>query len=98
MGKQTWTKARIKCALEEKGMTMSGLADLKGIDPGNFRAVWSRTVRPAEQALSEFIGVPVAELFPDRYPIRKSRLLSKENEALIAREKARRAADKGRVA
>jgi len=63
MGKQTWTKARIKCALEEKGMTMSGLADLKGIDPGNFRAVWSRTVRPAEQALSEFIGVACGRAF-----------------------------------
>lgn len=94
MGKQTWSKARIKCALEERGMTLTGLAELKGIDPRNFRAVWSRTVRPAEQAIAEFLGVPVAELFPDRYPIRKSSLLSKENEARIASQKAARDADK----
>ena len=94
MGKQTWSKARIKCALEERGMTLTGLAELKGIDPRNFRAVWSRTIRPAEQALAEFLGVPAAELFPDRYPIRKSSILSKENADLIASQKAARAADR----
>ncbi|WP_323041542.1 helix-turn-helix transcriptional regulator [Gemmobacter sp.] len=98
MAKQPWTKARIKCALEERGMTMTGLAELKGINPNNFRAVWSRTVRPAEQAISEFLGVPAAELFPDRYPIRKSSLLSKENEALIASQKAAREADRAAAA
>ncbi len=79
-------------------MTMTGLAELKGINPNNFRAVWSRTVRPAEQAISEFLGVPAAELFPDRYPIRKSSLLSKENEALIASQKAAREADRAAAA
>lgn len=93
MAKQPWTKARIKCALEERGMTMTGLAELKGLNPNNFRAVWSRVVRPAEQAIAEYLGVPAAELFPERYPIRKSSLLSKENEELIASQKAARAAD-----
>ncbi len=94
MGKQAWTKARIKCALEEKGMTMTGLDELKGINPAHFRHVWNRTVRPAEKAIAEYLGVPVAEMFPDRYPIRKSSILSKENADLIARQKAARAADK----
>lgn len=98
MTKQVWSKARIKCALEERGMTISGLAELHGDDPRNYRAVWSRTVRSAERAIAEFLGVPVAELFPDRYPIRKSRILSAENEALIAREKLKRAADTRRAA
>ncbi len=89
-----WTKAQIKCALEERGMTLTGLAELKGINPSNMRHVWNRPMRPAERAISEFLGIPAAELFPDRYPIRKARILSAENEALIAREKARRAADK----
>jgi len=94
MGKQPWTKAKIKCALEERGMTMTGLAELNGLNPNNFRAVWSRTVRAAEQAIAEYLGVPAAELFPDRYPIRKSSLLSKENEALIASQKAARDPDR----
>ena len=93
-----WTKPRIKCALEERGMTLTGLAELKGIYPSQMRSVWARTSRPAEKALSEFLGVPAAELFPDRYPQRRSRILSAENEALIAREKARRAADIGAAA
>lgn len=94
MTKQTWTKARIKCALEERGMTLSGLAELKGVRPSTMRLVWSRPIRAAERALAEYLGVPAQELFPDRYPIRKSRVLSAENEALIAREKAARLADK----
>ena len=90
----TWTKPRIKCALEERGMTLTGLAELKGIN----RNVWKRPAPSAEKALSEFLGVPAAELFPDRYPRRRSRILSAENEALIAREKARRAAYIGAAA
>ncbi|WP_442772674.1 helix-turn-helix domain-containing protein, partial [Paenirhodobacter enshiensis] len=85
-----WSKAQIKCALEERGMTLSGLAELKGIDPSLMRHVWNRTVRSAEKALADYLDVPVMELFPDRYPIRKARILSAENQELIAREKARR--------
>lgn len=88
-----WTKAQIKCALEERGMTLTGLAELKGINPTQMRNVWTRTCRNAEAAIAEELGVPAAELFPDRYPVRRSRILSAENEARIAREKARRAAD-----
>lgn len=94
MTNPTWTKARIKCALEERGMTLTGLAELKGIAPSMMRQVWSRPIRPAERALAEYLGVPVQELFPDRYPIRKSRILSAKNAELIARAKAARAADK----
>lgn len=93
-----WTKAQIKCALEERGMTLTGLAELKGVDPSAMRHVWKRPISAAEKALSEFLGVPAAELFPERYPKRKARILSAEWEDQIAREKARRAADKGEAA
>ncbi|MBZ4022158.1 DNA-binding protein [Rhodobacter sp. TJ_12] len=93
-----WTKAQIKCALEEAGMTLTGLAELKGVNPSQMRSVWSRPSRPAEKAIAEFLSVPAAELFPTRYPIRKSSLLSAENEALIARKKAARLSDKGAAA
>nr|WP_232831516.1 hypothetical protein [Pseudogemmobacter bohemicus] len=42
--------------------------------------------------------MPAAELFPVRYPERKPRSLSKENEALIASQKAARDADKALAA
>jgi len=98
MGKEPWTKAKIKCALEERGMTLSGLAELKGIHPSAMRSVWSRNSPSCEKAISEYLGVPVAELFPNRYPIKKSRILSAENAELIARAKSQRAADKVRAA
>ncbi|RWR28735.1 transcriptional regulator [Sinirhodobacter populi] len=93
-----WTKARIKCALEERGMTLTGLAELKGINPGAMRNVWSRVSRSCERAIADYLDVPAAELFPDRYPIRRSCILSAENQALIAREKARREADRSAAA
>ena len=93
-----WTKAQIKCALEEKGMTLTGLAVLSDVNPSQMRSVWSRPTRPAEKAIADFLGVTPAELFPTRYPQRKSSLLSAENEALIARKKAQQLSDKGAAA
>lgn len=97
MGK-TWTWPKIKCAIEERGMTLTGLAELNGITPSLFRSVRTKTHRPSEKAIADFIGVKPAELFPDRYPIRKSRILSAENADLIARAKAKREADKANAA
>lgn len=78
-----WTKSEIKKCLEDRGMTLTALAELNNLNPNTFRAVWSRCVRPAQEAIAEFLGVPAAELFPDRYPIRKTRILSsKYDEAL----------------
>ena len=70
-----WTKSEIKKQLEDRHMTLTGLAEINGLNPNTFRAVWSRTVRPAQEALAAFLEVPVEELFPDRYPIRKTRIL-----------------------
>ena len=95
---KVWTKAQIKCALEEAGMTLTGLAILNDMSPSQMRSVWSRPVRPAEKVLAEFLGVPPAELFPTRYPMRKSSILSAENEDLIARKKAGQLSDKGAAA
>jgi len=89
-----WTKAKIKCAIEEAGWNLTKLAEYKEIDPRNFRAVWSRCVRPAEAAISELLNVPLEELWPDRYPIRNTRNLSIENERKIASQKSTRSSDR----
>lgn len=70
-----WTKSEIKKQLEDRGMTLTRLAEINGLNPNTFRAVWSRTVRPAQEAIATFLVVPVEELFPDRYPIRKTRIV-----------------------
>ncbi|MCY1705204.1 helix-turn-helix domain-containing protein [Pannonibacter sp. SL95] len=62
---------------------MAALAKLAGSTPAIFGHVWTRPVRKAEQAIADFLKVPVADLFPDRYPIRSSRILSRANEQLL---------------
>lgn len=89
-----WTKSEIKKQLEDRGMTLTGLAEINGLNPKTFRAVWSRTVRPAERALAAFLDVPVAELFPDRYPIRTTRILDTAKYPALESQKANALADK----
>lgn len=88
-----WTKPEIKKQLEVRSMTLTRLAEINGLNPNTFRAVWSRTVRPAERALATFLNVPVEELFPDRYPIRKTRILDTAKYGPLESQKANAAAD-----
>ena len=85
---QKWDQHSILAELRRRGMTMTKLAELNGVNPGYFRQVWTRTVRKAEVAIAEFIGVPVEELFPDRYPIRSSSVLSSKYDGVGASPKA----------
>lgn len=89
MSKSKWNQHRIKAAIHEKGMTLTRLAELNDLNPNQFRAVWSRTHRKAEAAIAQFLGEPVAELFPDRYPIRTSRILSSKYDAVVTSGKSR---------
>lgn len=94
MTKQTWDQHSIKGELHRRGMTLAALAELHGMTPGQVSHVWTRPVRKAERAIADFLDIPVEELFPDRYPIRRSRILSSTNEALVKRQKAARSADR----
>ena len=76
MAKPKWDSHSIKAELHRRGMTMMRLAELNAINPSVFRHVWKRTHRKAEAAIARFLDVPVEELFPDRYPIRPSGILS----------------------
>ncbi len=80
---RTWDRHAIKAELHRRGMTMAALAKLAGSTPAIFGHVWTRPVRKAEQAIADYLGIPAEELFPDRYPIRNSRILSRANEQLL---------------
>lgn len=82
-----WDKHAIKAELHRRGMTLTALATREGINPKSFRGVWARTHRKAEAALAKFLSVPVEVLFPDRYPIRTSRILSNKYKAESASPK-----------
>lgn len=88
MSKTTWTPRKIVAELHDRGMTLDALARLNHINPVTFRAVTSRTVRKAEAAISTFLKIPVDELFPDRYPIKRHRVLSSEYTKALESQKA----------
>lgn len=86
MNKQ-WDWHSIKAELHRRGMTLTRLATLNGLDPSACRVVASRTHRKAEAAIAKFLGVSPATLWPDRYPARTSRILSSKYEAAAASPK-----------
>lgn len=93
MSKPKWDRFSIKAALHRSGMTITRLAEINELNPNQFRAVWSRTHRKAEAAIADFLGEPVEDLFPDRYPIRSSHILSSKYERTEASQKSPPPAD-----
>lgn len=78
MGERQWDQHEILAALRRKGMTLTGLAQINGKAPGGFRTIWKRENADNERIIATFLGVPVEELFPDRYPKKTSTILSHE--------------------
>ncbi|WP_041375662.1 helix-turn-helix domain-containing protein [Polymorphum gilvum] len=76
MTKPRWDQHSIKAELHRRGMTLSALAESIDMKPNSFGHVWKRTNRKAEAAIAQFLEVPVEQLFPDRYPITTTRILS----------------------
>lgn len=88
MSKTKWDRHSIKAELHRQGMTLTRLAEMNDLNPNRFRTVWNSTHRKAEAAIAVFLKVPVEELFPDRYPIRSSRILSSKYERDAASQKS----------
>lgn len=88
MSKTKWDRHSIKAELHRRGMTLTRLAEINDLNPNRFRTVWNATHRKAEAALAKFLGEPVEELFPDRYPIRSSRILSSKYDGDGASQKS----------
>lgn len=88
MKDQHWDWHAIKAALHRKGMTLTRLAELNGLDPSACRIAGTRVNRKAEAAIADFLQVPVERLFPDRYPIRSSRILDSKYERDGASQKS----------
>ncbi|MCP4392791.1 MAG: transcriptional regulator [Alphaproteobacteria bacterium] len=62
-----WTASRIKCEIEERGMNLSMLAVLNNLSTSSCRVALKKSYPSAEKAISNFLNVPVHELWPDRY-------------------------------
>ena len=93
-----WDWYSIKAELHRRGMTLTKLAELNGLDPSACRCAGSRTHRKAEAAIADFLGVPVEKLFPDRYPVRTARILSSKYDAPAASPKSAASSDRREAA
>ncbi|MEQ1714048.1 MAG: helix-turn-helix domain-containing protein [Hyphomicrobium sp.] len=74
---KTWDKHEIKAAIGRRRQTLTGLADLYGLSRSAIGATLTSRSKPitaADQAISHFLGVPLHQLWPDRYDDRGHRL------------------------
>lgn len=63
-----WSPEVIKAAIAMRGMTLRALALKHGMDESACRKAISRGNTPsADRVISKFLGVPLCELWPDRY-------------------------------
>lgn len=82
-----WDRHSIKAELHRQGMTQAKLAELTGMTPNSFSHVWTRTNRKAEKAIADFLDIDPKDLWPDRYPIRTSHILSSKFAEMGASQK-----------
>ncbi|MBN4664211.1 helix-turn-helix domain-containing protein [Pandoraea nosoerga] len=62
-----WHKEDIKAAIRKRGTTMNALARERGLPPSTVRNALGRPAFSGELAISQFLGVPAHELWPDRW-------------------------------
>ncbi len=73
----TWDKHQIKAEIGRKGQTLSGLGALYGLTASCMRTTLARKtpITAADQAISQFLKIPLHVLWPDRYDDKGHRLV-----------------------
>ena len=65
--KTGWHKEDIKAAIRKTGITLTGLSTLHGYEESAVRGALRKSSATVEAIISDRIGVPAQELWPDRY-------------------------------
>lgn len=63
----SWSPQVIRAAIAYRGMTLSKLAVDNGLNASACRQSLQRPQPKADRVISDFLGVPLCELWPDRY-------------------------------
>lgn len=87
----------IKAELHRRRMTLTGLGTMCGIAPSDVRRVGTATHYAAQAAIAEFIDRKPEELWPDRYPKGKPRILDTAKYPAAASQKSKQFADMRRA-
>ena len=75
---RVWDKYEIKAEIERRGHTMSSLSEMYGLNAQAVRVTINnrkKAITAADQAISDFLGVPLHTLWPDRYDDRGNRIV-----------------------
>jgi len=62
-----WDKFSIKAAVHRKGETLTSLGKKNGLAGGSLSVALNTRFPAGERAISDFLQVPLHELWPDRY-------------------------------
>jgi Ner family transcriptional regulator len=62
-----WSRGYIRAAIQEKGKTLKLLAEDNGLHPKACQRALAARNTPGERAISDFLRVPLWELWPDRW-------------------------------
>ncbi len=85
---------QIVAELHVRGMTLLELAKRNGLPRGSCGRVKGQTHYKAQKAIADFIGHKPEDLWPERYPIGKPRILDTAKFPPVASQKSSDAADK----
>ncbi len=74
---RVWDKHEIKAEIARRGQTLTGLGEMYGIPGSSIRVTLMRKapITTADQVISDFLKVPLHELWPDRYDDKGHRLV-----------------------
>ncbi len=84
----------IVAELHRRGMTLTELAKRNGLPLGATRKLRNTPHYKAQEVVAEFLGFKPKDLFPDRYPKGKPRILDTVKYPPVASQNADLSADK----
>ena len=96
MQRQTWDRFSIKAEVQRRGESLTGLAIDAGLEESACRVALVRRNIRGEQAIAAFLGVPVEDLWPDRYKAPKRKTIAERRR--LASQKQASAVDIGEAA
>ena len=70
-----WHPEDVKAAIRKRGKSMADLAREHHLPSANVRNALRRPVRSGEIVIAAFLGIPLCELWPDRWDVNGKRVL-----------------------
>lgn len=83
--RKAWDKHKIFAEINRRGHTLKSLSVQGGLHPNSCSNSMFKPFPKADLVISQFLNVPLCELWPDRYDARGNRLSSKKNGSRFAR-------------